>query len=43
MASRGIENNMKTLSDAEIRVVAIRVDKREKTRVKMVQEATARR
>ena len=39
MEPRGIENNMKALSDAGIRVVAISVDKPEKTCVKMVQEA----
>jgi peroxiredoxin len=39
MGPPGIENNMKALSDAGIRVVTISVDKPEKTRVNMVQEA----
>ena len=34
MAPRRIEKNMKALSDAGLRVVAISVDKPEKTRVK---------
>lgn len=36
---RGIENNLKALSDAGIRPVAISVDEPEKTREMMVQEA----
>ncbi len=36
---RGIENNLKTLSDAGIRTVAISVDTPEKTRDYMLQKA----
>ncbi len=34
MGPQGIENNMKALSDVGIRVVAISIDKPEKTRVR---------
>jgi peroxiredoxin len=39
MAPWGIEKSMKALTDAGIRVVAISVDKPEKTREMMVQKA----